>query len=93
MSKESAKKFLDKIENDAKFREQIQKAKGKEERQKVFKAHHISFTEEEFSKAYQEKTHRHLSHKELEQVRAAGSISIPVRTGEKISCDLEIENG
>lgn len=76
MTKEAAKKFLEKIEKDAHFRESLQKAKGKGEVKKILEQNHLSFTKKEYTEAYQEKFHRHLNEDELKRIAAAGSHKI-----------------
>lgn len=54
MSLKSAKAYIERMRSDAKFRESLNKAKSKEEKDKVLKAAGYDFTKEEVDKAASE---------------------------------------
>jgi len=70
MSKESAKKFLNMLNEDPDFKREIEQAKSHEEAKVIFEAHGLSFTKEEYLEAYQNQLGRKLSEHELETVVA-----------------------
>ena len=63
MSVEDAKKFIEKVNADADFREKLASAKTKEDRMKIAEGEGFSFTVDEFEKASSE-----LSDADLAQV-------------------------
>ncbi len=69
MSKERAKKFLEKINQDPEFKKKWMNA-SPEEAKKIIQEEDFSFTKDEFREAYQELLGRELNQEELAQVAA-----------------------
>jgi|GEM_PF-2437973 len=76
MSKETALKFLEKLETDMEWKKRLQNAKNDEERKLIQEEENFVFTKEEFQEAYTEKYHKTLSAEELKNIAAAGSSSV-----------------
>ncbi|MES2274319.1 MAG: Nif11-like leader peptide family natural product precursor [Chlamydiota bacterium] len=73
MTLDSATKFLDKLEKDSSFRQQLTHGKTKEERKKTIENAHFHFTKDEYKQAYKEKYHQPLTDKDLRDIAAAGA--------------------
>jgi predicted ribosomally synthesized peptide with nif11-like leader len=75
MSKESALRFLEKLESDMAFKKKLQAAKSDAERKAIQEEANLLFSKEDFKEAYQEKYHKTLSDQELKNIAAAGPSS------------------
>ena len=72
MSKEIARKFLDRVEADANFREKIIKFPSNEERKSYLKEEKFIFSEKDLNEAMQDKYHTKMTKEEMAKVVAAG---------------------
>ncbi len=69
MSKEHAKQFLEKLDQDPEFKKKWMNS-TREETKKILKEKNLDFTHEEFSEVYEEKMGRELNQEELSQIAA-----------------------
>lgn len=67
MSKEHAKQFLERLDQDPEFKKKWMNS-TREETKKIIEQEDLDFTHEEFSEAYQEKIGRELNQEELAQI-------------------------
>lgn len=81
MAKQDAFKFLDRMEKDAAFREQIRNAKDMNERKKLLQAANFNFTKQEVEEAIKEKYKQPLTPEQLKHIAAAGGK--PIRSFEE----------
>ncbi len=78
MSKESAKKFIEEVNNGSHLKKELESIKNKEDAQKTIKKKGFSFSKKEFQEAYKESIGRDLSDEELKQVAAGRVPNSPV---------------
>jgi predicted ribosomally synthesized peptide with nif11-like leader len=71
MAQEDAKKFIEKFYSDKTLREKMKAAQNDEEKKKIAKDLGLSFTKEEFEKAY--RASKELSDEELDAVAGGSS--------------------
>ncbi len=69
MSKEHAKQFLEKLDQDPEFKKKWMKV-SPEEAKKIIQEEDLGFTKDEFREAYQEQLGRELNQDELAQISA-----------------------
>ena len=74
MSKIDAKKFLDMLEKDVTFQNQIANSRNETECLKAIHGYHLQFDEKEFVGAFEEKYHRPLKKEELHKMAQTGLI-------------------
>ncbi|MCB1066672.1 MAG: Nif11-like leader peptide family natural product precursor [Simkania sp.] len=72
MSKQNAKQFLDRVETDANFRNQFLSAKKTDQKEKILKNEHYSFSKKELQEAINEKWGSNLTPEEMKKIAAAG---------------------
>ena len=72
MTKETALKFLDRVEEDKAFREKLLHLKNKDDKRAVLKKEDFVFSEKDFNDAMQEKYHTKMTKEEMEKIVAAG---------------------
>ena len=77
MSKQDAFKFLDRMEKDAAFRDQLKNAKDVNDKKKLLHSANLNFTKQEVEDAWKEKYKQPLSAEQLKQIAAAGGRGIP----------------
>lgn len=76
MSKQEAFKFLERMEKDHGFREQIKNAKDANAKKAVLQAAKLNFTKQEVEEALKEKYKQPLSPDQLKNIAAAGGQGI-----------------
>lgn len=89
MSKQDARTFLDKWENDKAFSSSLQNAKTMEERKSILKKMNLHFSKEDYQEAYQEKYHKKLSDSELNKIIAAGKKNGRLSPSESVLTEIE----
>lgn len=65
MSEQAAKKYLERLEADPKFKKLVEKAKDKKEAENILREHGYIFTKEELKKAAKAVLGKELTEKEL----------------------------
>ena len=72
MSKQQATQFLDRIESDANFRNQLLNASNQEFQKQVVTEANYTFSQQELYEAFNDKWNSELSQEEMQQIVAAG---------------------
>ena len=72
MSKQSARQFLDRVETDTDFRNQLIQAPSQEAKQEIVSQANMSFTPEELEQAVYEKYQTELTPEEMKKTAATG---------------------
>ena len=72
MTKETALRFLDRVEEDKEFREKLLHMKNKDDKLAFLKKEDFVFSEKDFNDAMQEKYHTQMTKEEMEKIVAAG---------------------
>ena len=72
MSKKQAMQFLDRVETDANFRNQILSCQKPEQKEKILKKEKYTFSKKDLQEAVDEKWHSNLTPEEMKKIVAAG---------------------
>ena len=81
MSQQAAKKFLERLQKDPKFKKQLEQIKDKKEAERILKENGYTFTKEEYRLAAKEVLGKELTEKELANISGGkiGTLTIFIK--------------